>query len=127
MADNRWLKLYRKFEKWEWYTDSNTKCLFIHLLLKANYEDTKWQGIEIKRGQFITSLNNLSIQTNISIRSLRTSLERLKSTSEVAYKTTSKYTIITVLNYNRYQDRINENDTVNDKHFDKQTTNKRQQ
>ena len=126
MEDRRWLKLYRKFVKWEWYKDTKTKCLFIHLLLNANYEDTKWQGIEIKRGQLITSLKNLSLQNNISVKSIRTSLERLKTTNEVACKTTSKFTIITILNYNRYQDKIIDDNKPNDTQLDKRMANKGQ-
>jgi len=34
---------------WEWYDDINTKVLFIHLLIKANWKEKKWRGIKIKR------------------------------------------------------------------------------
>ena len=39
-----WIKLYSKFLEWEWYTDVNTKAVFIHLLLTANYEQKKMEG-----------------------------------------------------------------------------------
>ena len=81
--DNGWIKLHRKLEKWEWYQDSKTFHLFIHLILQANHQPKKWRGIMIERGQFITGLHSLKSQTGISIQSTRTSLERLKSTSEI--------------------------------------------
>jgi len=48
------VKLYRSMLKWEWYDDINVKVLFLHLLLKANYEDKRWRGIEIKKGEIVT-------------------------------------------------------------------------
>jgi hypothetical protein len=123
---NGWIKLYRKFKEWEWYNDSHMVHLFIHLLLSANKESNNWHGITIDRGQLITGLNSLSSQTGISIRSLRTCLERLKSTGELTIKTTNKFSIISILNYDAYQDNFLNSDKLNDKQADKQTTNKRQ-
>jgi hypothetical protein len=44
-----WLKLHRKLLQWEWYPDVNVRLVFIHCLLKANYEDKHWKGKLIKR------------------------------------------------------------------------------
>ena len=99
-----WICLHRKLTEWEWYTDANTMRLFVHFLLKANHTDKKWRGVEIKRGSFITSYEHLSTELNLSVKQTRTALDKLKRTSEVASKTTSKYSIITVLNYDLYQD-----------------------
>ncbi len=75
MEQQGWIQLYRKFMDWEWYTDTNTKSLFIHCLLKANHKEGKWRGHKIGRGQFLTSLNNLSQETGLSVRNVRTSLK----------------------------------------------------
>ncbi len=99
-----WIKMYRKFLNWEWYDDINTKCLFLHLLLKANAEDREWHGIKINRGQLVTSLNLLSKETGLSIRSIRTSLDKLISTGELTSEATSRYRIITVCKYEDYQE-----------------------
>lgn len=99
-----WVKILRKFVNWEWYDDINTKTVFLHLLLTANYADKNWKGIEIKRGQKITSIKNLAKETNLSIQEVRTSLKRLKSTREITIETTNKYTLITIEKYNDYQD-----------------------
>ena len=48
MENTGWIKLHRKFLKWEWYSDINTKSLFLHLLLTANHKDKQWQGITVK-------------------------------------------------------------------------------
>lgn len=98
-----WIKLHRQFLDWEWYKDTNTKSLFLHLLLCANREAKKWQGITIDRGQLATGRKQLSAELGISEQSVRTSMERLKSTSELTIKTTNKFSIITINKYDLYQ------------------------
>ena len=98
-----WLKIYRKFLEWEWYDDINTKVLFLHILLKANYRDKKWRGEIIPRGSFVTSIGILSKETHLSTMQTRTSLTKLKSTSEITSKSTSQFTLITVVKYDEYQ------------------------
>lgn len=99
-----WIKLYRKLLNWEWYGDPNMVALWIHLILAANYEDKRWHGMLIKRGQLITGRKALSEATGISEQSIRTCLERLKSTNEITIKTTNKYSIITICEFDSYQD-----------------------
>jgi hypothetical protein len=100
-----WIKIWRSFLKWEWWDDHNTTRLFIYLLLAANYENKKWHGFPVDRGQLITSFANLHKTTGLSVRSIRTCINRLKTTNELTIKTTKKYTIITLCNYDYYQDK----------------------
>ena len=74
-----YIKLYRQVMKWEWYDDSNTFRLFIHLLLKANYEDAQWRGLTIKRGQLFTSIGHLSHELKISDKAIRIALDKMIS------------------------------------------------
>jgi len=83
--------------------------LFLHILLKANFKDNEWRGQTIKRGQLITGRKQLSLETGLSEQTVRTCLERLKSTSEITSKSTSKYSIVTVCNYEEYQSLDNAN------------------
>lgn len=98
-----WIKIYRKFLDWGWYKHSDTKNLFIHLLIIANNQDNEWNHITVKRGQCITSLPHLSRDTGISIQSIRTCINRLKSTGEITDKSTNKFRLITIINYDTYQ------------------------
>lgn len=119
-----WIKLYRKFCEWQWYNNSEMVHLFIHLLLNANREDRKWRNITVKRGEIITGRLSLSHITGISERQIRTCLNRLKSTSEIAIKTTNKYSIITILKYDDYQDGSNQSGQQSDQQTVQQATNK---
>ena len=126
MLEGGFIKLHRKMTKWGWYHDANTFRLFVHLLLTANYEPRVFEGRIIERGQRAASIAGLSKETKISVRSIRTSLEHLKSTNEVTTETTPKFTIITIKNYDLYQQPTNE--LTNDRQTtDKRLTNDRQQ
>lgn len=101
--DGSYIKLYRSMLDWEWYSDINTKVLFLHMLLKANWRDKEWQGIVVERGQFVSSYSKLSEETGLTIAQVRTALKRLISTGEITHKAQSKYGLFTVINYDRYQ------------------------
>ena len=109
--NNGFITLHRKILDWEWYDDLNTTRLFIHCLLRANHKDNNWRGILIQRGSFLTSINTLSKETKLSTSQIRTSIKKLKSTSEIASKSQAQYSVITMLRYDQYQT----NDKVNDK------------
>lgn len=113
MADKSigFIALWRSFEKWEWYDDIPVKTLFIHCLLKANYETKNWHGIEILKGQFVTSINRLAIETGLSVQQTRTALEKLIATHEITKSSSDNFTIITVKNWCEYQN----NNTVSNK------------
>lgn len=98
-----WIKMFRRFLEWEWYDQTSMVRLFLHILLKANYEEKKWHGVVIKRGQFVTSFANLSAETGLSLQVVRSCLDKLQRTGEVNKQSTSQYTIITVCKYADYQ------------------------
>lgn len=97
------IKLHRQLEDWEWYTNIPVKTLFIHCLLKANHKDKKWQGIVIKKGSFVTSYENLAFETGLSYKQVRTALDKLKMTGELAHEGHSQYSVITVKNWDEFQ------------------------
>ena len=103
------ITLHRSLLEWEWYNDVNVKTLFIHCLLKANWEDKNWQGNLIKRGSFVTSVSMLSQELKLTNQKVRTVLEKLKKTNEIFVKTTNKFTVITIVKYSDYQDFENKN------------------
>ena len=103
MLESGYVRLYRSFLTWEWYTDSNTKDLFLHLILTANWEPKKWKGITVERGQRVYSRASLAKEMRLSERNIRTALNHLISTGEVTNQITPQYSIITIKNYDLYQ------------------------
>ncbi|MBQ0074639.1 MAG: hypothetical protein KBT34_10640 [Prevotella sp.] len=102
MSNDGWIKISRKLLDWEWIDDPITSWLWFKLLLKANYEDKKWHGIVIKRGQVVISYASLA-NKHVSIKQIRTALKRLVESGCVGKQTASQYTIVTINNYDRYQ------------------------
>lgn len=103
MLENGYIKLHRSLANWRWYKEPKTLLLWIHLLLNANYESREMGEKTIERGQIATSLAGLADQTGLSVKEVRTSLDRLKKTGEVAVWSNRHMTVITVNEYERYQ------------------------
>jgi hypothetical protein len=99
-----WIKLHRSLLDWEWYKKSEYLHVFIHLILKANIQDKKWQNFDIKRGQLITSIDKICIETGVSNKIVRNALDKLISSNEIVKETTNKFTIITICKYDSYQE-----------------------
>lgn len=110
--DRGWIKIYRSLLDWEWFDDAETVKLFIYLLLSANYEDKKWRGMVVERGQYVTSLGSLSEILRLSVKRVRIRLERLTKSGAITTSGANRFTIITICNYDTYQDAETEKDTL---------------
>ena len=111
--NNGWVKLHRGILEWEWYDDINTSRLFLHLLIIANHKDKNWRGILIKKGQKLTSQIKLADETGLTRQQVRTSLDKLKSTNDITITTSAQNTVVTVVNWDNYQDQPTDQPTSN--------------
>lgn len=98
-----WIKIHRKLLDWEWFDDAGTLQLFLHLLLTANYEEKRWRGQVIERGQVVTGLESLANQLKTTVKKVRIRLERLQKSQAIELQPTNKFTIVTICNYEEYQ------------------------
>ena len=98
-----WIKMHRSLLQWEWFQKSEMVQLFVYLLLKASVEDRKWQGIDVKRGQVVTSVATICRDLSLSTKKVRNCLEHLKNSQVISIKTTNKFSVITICNYATYQ------------------------
>jgi|OpeIllAssembly_1097287.scaffolds.fasta_scaffold156935_2 hypothetical protein len=121
-----WIKIHRQILDWEWYSDNNAFRVFMHLILKANHKEKRYKGIELNCGSVITSRDILSLETGLSVQQIRTALDKLKSTNEITIETSSKGTIIQVVNYAKYQ--LSTNESTNEQPTNNQqvTTNNKE-
>lgn len=105
MPENKgWIKIHRRLLDWEWYSDTNMVRLFLHLLLKANTDDRRWQGREVPRGSLITTWTMLEDETGLSRRTIRTCLARLIATGEIEVEATHRFSLVTICNFDNYQE-----------------------
>ena len=113
-----WLKIHRKILDnflWEDKPFSRGQA-WIDLILIANHEDktTLFNGktIEVKRGQKITSLRQLSNRWGWSISKVKYFFQQLKCEKMLDYKSDTKKTVYTIVNYNDFQEvKEDKNDT----------------
>lgn len=107
------IKLHRKFKDWQWYKDVPTKTLFIELLLRCQYATGEDDGIQLEEGQLLASRKDLAEDCGLSESQVRTALAHLRDsqeiTSKLANNSTKKKTLITIVNWRKYQAFLNEN------------------
>ena len=125
-SDRGYIKLYRSYIDWEWFSDYKTAHLWTYLLCRAQWEDTRWRGIQIRRGQLLESLPSIASKTGMSVRSVRTALNHLKSTGEVTDEVTGFGRLITIVKYEEYQGQDFEDDRLSDRLSDREPTGYRQ-
>ena len=117
MSGNGWIKLHRKFLESPIFKDSQALQLWVYLLLKANHKDGKVlignTYVPVNRGELLTGRKSLASGTGINESKIRRLLKLYESDKKVTIKKTTKYSIISITNYDSYQD------------SDQQLTNKR--
>lgn len=126
MSNNGFMLLHRNLLNWEWFDDSQMVHIWIYFLLKANYEDGKWHGVDVPRGSFITSVRDICKDTGLSVQNVRTCIKKLKSTSNLTIKVTNKFSIITICNYDSYNNAEFSTNNQSNKQTNNVLTNKQQ-
>ena len=122
-----YIKLDRNIQDWKWYTNANTFRVFIHLLLNANIKKHGFEGIDVERGQLVTTYSTLAKELKLSEKNVRTAINHLKSAGTTAVKIYPKFSVITVLNYELYQDKAAGTSAGNRQAIGRQAASKRQQ
>lgn len=98
-----YVKFDRNLLNWRWFQDRNTLQLWTYLLMSANIKSHDFRNITINRGELATSYPSLAAATGQTIKEIRTALDHLKSTGEVAVTRYPKFSVISVKNYDLYQ------------------------
>lgn len=132
MREKGWISVHRKItENWIWEEKPFSKGqAWIDLLLMVNHQDNKTlidgSLVTVNRGSRITSLRKLSEKWGWSRTKTKKFLELLEKDEMITFKSDSKKTVYTIVNYNDYQDTSNnKNDTevpVKDHRSDSEVT-----
>ena len=95
--------LFRSLVNWEWFQDRNTLHVYIYCLLRANHKKSTYKGTVIERGSFVTTMGHISADCNLTIDKIRTALKHLKNSENITTKFNGKGLIISINNYDDYQ------------------------
>ncbi len=103
MNNHGWVKKHRGIFEWNWFADDAVYRFFDCCILDANIDDGEFLGMKIPRGSFATSYRQMSLRFKMSQHKIERCINALKKTGEIKVKHTKKCTIITVVNYEKYQ------------------------
>lgn len=105
--DNGFIVLWRQITETSFYRDSAALHLSIHCIIKANHKSKKIifnnQEHVIDRGQFITGRAALSRELGLKESTVRNKILLLKKVGFLDIKSNSRFSVVTVRNYNSYQ------------------------
>lgn len=105
---NGWVKIHRKCLFGDIGQNPICLALWVKLLGWANLADTKLvrngAQVTIPRGSLVTSTRQIADDFGISQPTIRRWLLYLKRTGRISILSDSRGTVVTILNYNQYQD-----------------------
>lgn len=107
---NGYIKLHRSLLDcflWDSEEKHNKRSAWIDLLLLANHAEKKIlfdnEIVTVKRGQYLTSIRKLANRWGWSVNTAKSYLELLESDGMIHKKSTTKCTLIDIVNYEKYQ------------------------
>lgn len=104
-----WVKLHREALQNGWLQNQRLWAFWCYCILKASHRPTTvmvgYQRVNLEPGQFIFGREKAAAELKMTVKQVRTCLDTLKRASNVAVKTASKYSVITVVNWSTYQGR----------------------
>lgn len=136
--NNGYLKLSRSITDSEVWCDSNVLKLWLLCLTKARYKNghtlINGKKVVLKQGEFITGRESLYKEFNkgvkkkqiVSESTLWNWIKNFEKSGKLNIKSTNKYSVITILNWNKYQD-SDESLTSNEHQLDNNLTSTEQQ
>lgn len=102
-----WIRLYRKTMDSFIMKNSHLYHFWGWCLLKASYRETKvcvgFTEVVLQPGQFIFGRKNASLETGMSEQTIRTCLKKLEKSENLTIKSTNKFSIVTIVNWDTYQ------------------------
>ena len=98
-----YILLDRNILNWQWWQKHNTLIVFLWLLMKAQFHESYFQGVKIERGQVATTLANIEQPNKMTRQQVRTAISNLKSTNAITITRHAKFLVITIVNYEEYQ------------------------
>lgn len=106
------IKLHRDILESQAFCHPVTFKIWCWLLLKANFKDSfmllktgrGYAEIKVKRGQMIFGRFKAEEELNIDGSTIYKNLQKLEQWGNIKIETTNQCSIITIVNYNNYQD-----------------------
>lgn len=99
--------LHRKIMDVPFYKDAQAAHLWVHLLLRANHEQTMVStdvgDVICERGEFITGRNTLAMETGLTADRVKSLLRKFQNLGMITTKSNNRFTVLKVVKYDEYQ------------------------
>lgn len=99
--------LHRKIIDVPFYKDAEAAHLWVHLLLRANHEQTLVStdvgDVICERGEFITGRNTLAMETGLTADRVKSLLRKFQNLGMITTKSNNRFTVLKVVKYDEYQ------------------------
>ncbi len=110
-----WVKIHRKIlDNPVVCKDSETFSIWLYLLLSATHQEIpavfKGEKITLKKGQLITGILSISKKLKINKDKVQRTLKCFEIDKQINQETSNKNRLISILNWEQYQNNDNEND-----------------
>lgn len=116
-----WIALYRQIrDSWIWKNNEpfDKRSAWIDLLLDVNHKNKKIpfenDFIEIERGQTLTSIKQLADRWKWSRHKVSDFLDRLEQDTMIVQVRDSRKTLVSIVNYEKYQDLLEKKGILSD-------------
>lgn len=124
-----WVRIHRKLIEASWFNKSEYVHLWLYLLLKVNHKDKEVfignEKVLVKRGQLLTSRSKLADAVHVQENKIYRILKCFENEHQIEQRKTSRYTVISIVNYDTYQksEQINEQQMNSKRTADEQPMN----
>ena len=99
-----WVKLWRKMLGSVVSTNPTLGHVWVQLLVRANFARRQLDdGQYLEAGQLVIGQSKFAADIGVGRQQLRTAIEKLKKCENITSKPTSKGTLITIVNWEKYQ------------------------
>ena len=108
MSAPGWIKVHRALLDHWCATEPEALSVWVRLLCEANFENKKIMIngclIDVERGQLVFGLDAFSKKSGVSVAKLRRIISMLESDGMISRQKTSKYSLISIACYDKYQE-----------------------
>ena len=132
MSEIGWVRLHRKIREcsiWDSDEPFDMRSAWLDLVMLVNYEDKRTifnkKAITIKKGQRITSVRKLSDRWHWSRNKTIRFLTLLESEKMIIKESDNRKTLLTIVNYDKYQGQWDTDETTDETTDGTQYKNKR--
>lgn len=100
--NNRFIKFPLWLFEWEWVNFENYAVAFLKLVQRANRTPSRWQGIDIGVGEFVSSLKGIAETCGMTEQKARTFLKRCENSELLEKSSTASFTKIKIIDFEIY-------------------------